>query len=375
MTAPDSLHEFALRLRAWIERFGAGADTGGETADAQFDQFARELFALQFEAVAPYRKLCQSRQVTPGSIGCWSEIPAVPAAAFKEFDLTSLRPDQRTRVFHSSGTTEQRPSRHFHSARSLDLYESSLLPWFQKHLLADLPSTSGRMPLLILTPSPSAAIHSSLVHMFETVRQSFGAESSCYAGALGPDGAWTVEVEKAIAMCAQSVRLDQPLLLLGTAFSFVHLLDALEARGLRLPLPRGSRLMETGGYKGRSRALPKSELHAMVTRVFGMAPDHLVTEYGMSELNSQAYDLRVGRSQGARCFRFPPWARDRIISPETGAEVPVGERGLLRVFDLANAHSVMAIQTEDVAVRCASGFELLGRAGEAEARGCSLMSR
>jgi hypothetical protein len=167
-------------------------------------------------------------------------------------------------------------------------------------------------------------------------------------------------------------------LLLGTAFSFVHLLDSLTQQNLRFQLPPGSRVMETGGYKGRSRALPKAELHALITERLGVPPSHLVCEYGMSELSSQAYDLVLGPASdpGAvvRCFHFPPWARAQIISPETGHEVTDGETGLIRVFDLANVFSVMAIQTDDLGIRHDDGFELIGRAELAEPRGCSLMA-
>jgi len=85
-------------------------------------------------------------------------------------------------------------------------------------------------------------------------------------------------------------------------------------------------------------------------------------------LSSQAYDSDAG------IFRFPPWVRTQIISPETGAVAVAGETGLLRVFDPANIHSVMAIQTEDLAVSREDGFELLGRTESAEPRGCSLMA-
>jgi hypothetical protein len=98
----------------------------------------------------------------------------------------------------------------------------------------------------------------------------------------------------------------------------------------------------------------------------------------MSELSSQAYDMRTGTScpapRASRLFHFPPWARAQIISPENGREVAAGETGLLRIFDLANVFSVMAIQTEDLAIRHVDGFELIGRAETAEARGCSLMT-
>ena len=169
------------------------------------------------------------------------------------------------------------------------------------------------------------------------------------------------------------------MLILGTAFGFVHLLDELSARNLRLQLPEGSLVLETGGYKGRSRTMPKGELHALITERLGVEASHIICEYGMSELSSQAYDgeslkSKVQSLKPGRPFHFPPWARVRIISPETGREVSDGETGLIQVFDLANVFSVVAIQTEDLAVRRGDGFELLGRATMAKPRGCSLAS-
>jgi hypothetical protein len=109
----------------------------------------------------------------------------------------------------------------------------------------------------------------------------------------------------------------------------------------------------------------------MIERHLGVPRTHIVSEYGMSELSSQAYDRAAGQGTPG-IFRFPPWARAAVISPETGEIVAEGETGLLRILDLANVGSVLAIQTEDLAVRRGEGFELLGRAAFAEARGCSL---
>jgi hypothetical protein len=145
------------------------------------------------------------------------------------------------------------------------------------------------------------------------------------------------------------------------------------ARNLRLKLPANSLVLETGGYKGRSRSMPKAELHALITERLGVPSSHILCEYGMSELSSQAYDLGP-RQTALRAFHLPPWARARVISPETGREVSEGETGLLCVFDLANVFSVMAIQTEDLALRRGKGFNVLGRAVLAEPRGCSLTS-
>jgi hypothetical protein len=202
-------------------------------------------------------------------------------------------------------------------------------------------------------------------------------------------------------------------LLCGTAFSYVNLLDHLVEAGSCFSLPPGSCVLETGGYKGRSRALPRTELYSLITDRLGIAATHIVSEYGMSELSSQAYDhalsdkclppsgKRTGNGKwqatsdkGAvrsttsrltrhaslppspitRHFSFAPWARVQIVSPETGAELKDGEIGLIRVFDLANVYSVLAIQTEDLGIRRGAGFELIGRAPQGEARGCSLMA-
>ena len=343
--------------------------------ESEFNQLALALFALQFEHVEPYRRLCAGRRITPDKITLWSDTPPVPAAAFKEFDLTSIPAGERTTVFHSSGTTDQRPSRHFHNAESLRLYEASLLPWFTTHLLTGAEA----LGLMILTPSPALAPHSSLVHMFETLRRELSSRDFRFTGTIDATGAWTLDTAATLEALRKSMATEQPVALLGTAFSFVHLLDHLAACASSFALPDGSRVMETGGYKGRSRNLPKSELHALITRCLGIPPSHIVCEYGMSELSSQAYDWKVRRTERgtgseARVFRFPPWARARVVSPETGGEVAEGETGLIQICDLANVRSVMVVQTEDLAVRRGNGFELIGRAAHAEPRGCSLLN-
>ncbi|MEN9576308.1 MAG: hypothetical protein RL514_4163 [Verrucomicrobiota bacterium] len=383
MTIPSSFAYYSRRLLAFMER-AAVASPGSDA----FAALARELFALQFAAVPPFRQLCAARGVGPANLADWRDIPAMPAAAFKELELTSLPPAERTAVFHSSGTTEHRPSRHFHSAESLAVYEASLVPWFARHMIVGRvcpPRAAGpseppadalgqTLPtFLSLSPPPEHAPHSSLVHMFATVSRAFGAPDSRFMANAGPDNSWSLDAPATLAALTHAEQTGQPLVLLGTAFMFVHLLDELEQRALSFTLPPGSRVMETGGYKGRSRELPKAELHALLTARLGIPPAAIVCEYGMSELSSQAYSLLTPHA--SLPFAFPPWARALVISPETGREVPDGETGLLRIFDLANVRSVLALQTEDLAVRRGEGFELLGRATQAEARGCSLLAR
>ena len=361
--------------------------------EEDFNQLALELFALQFKYNFAYRLICEAQRRTPEVVEHWTRIPAVPTAAFKELELTCLAPSERTAVFHSSGTTKQKPSRHFHNADSLTVYEASLWKWFVQNIFANSKLKTQNSKLICLTPLPEQAPHSSLVHMFKTIRQKLDAQESVFVGKIDADGAWVLDFEAALAALDGNSKLKTHLprhsaatagnskLILGTAFSFVHLLDFLTENNLHFRLPIGSRVMETGGYKSRSRTMSKDELHALITERLGIPQSHIVCEYGMSELSSQAYDaeisiqnskLKIQNSE--REFRFPPWARVQIISPENGCEVADGETGLIRVFDLANVFSVMAIQTEDLGVRHGDGFELIGRAQFAEPRGCSLMS-
>jgi hypothetical protein len=302
---------------------------------------ALELFALQLEHNAAYRTLCRGRK----QVRSWREIPAVPTAAFKELELTSIPPGERIKEFRSSGTSRQKPSRHFHSVESLRVYEASLGPPLREHFAKD------GMTFVSLTPSTKETRESSLVHMFNTVHPTFVGRAD-----------WSVDVDKIALLKFVISVAASPIGLMGTAFNFVNLIDAVGS----WELPSGSRVLETGGYKGRSREVSRDELHKMIRGAFGVA--EIVMEYGMCELSSQAYAHEDG------IFRFPPWARAQIVSPENGREVREGETGMVRVFDLANVWSVLAVQTEDLGVRRGHGFELLGRASGAEARGCSLMS-
>ena len=374
--------------RAGLSAVTAGVVSGRATlgaCEADFEALARQLFALQFQHNGAYRRWCEARGARPDTVAHWTGIPAAPTSAFKEFDLSCLPVEERTTVFHSSGTTGQKASRHFHNAGSLALYETSLSRWFEAQFqwpMVNRQLAIGSWQLAILTPPPSHAPHSSLVHMFETIRRETGWEGSAFVGKVAKDGTWTLDAGAALERLRAASGSGQPLLMLGTAFSLVQLLDHLADRDLCYQLPPGSCVLETGGYKGRSRSLPKSALHSLITQRLGIPTTYIVCEYGMSELSSQAYHWEIegvaaespGLANSDISFRFPPWARVQIVCPETGREVAEAETGLIRVFDLANVYSVMAIQTEDLGIRRGKGFALAGRAVLAEPRGCSLMA-
>ncbi len=343
-------------LLAWMHESSWRGD------DARFARLALEVFAFQFEHCEPYRRFCVRRGATPERVSDWHAVPAVPTGAFKEVPLRCFPEERTVRTFRTSGTTGA--ARGELQLDSLSLYEASLLPTFRRHLLPDL-APGARARILALAPPPEDAPDSSLTHMFATAMAALGAPGSAFfvsAGALR-------ERELRAAFDAAG---EAPLLLAGAAFAFVHLLDALERGGVRVSLPASTRIMETGGFKGRTRALPREELHGALADRLGVPTDRIVNQYGMTELGSQFYDSVLAEPGAPRRKLGPPWARVRIVEPETGRDATAGVHGSIVVFDLANLASVAAIRSADLGRRIADGFEVLGREPGAEERGCSI---
>jgi len=335
-----------------------------QDSDARFAELARALFRFQFEHCESYGRFCAGRGVTPDSLPSWRAIPAVPTGAFKELALHSFPAERSVHRFETSGTSlSARGTLHLDT---LDLYEASLLPTFRRHVFPDLPEAE-RASVRVLAPSAAEAPHSSLSHMFAVVLRELATPDSDF---VVRDGA--LEVERLLLDLERAAASQTPLTLCGTAFSFVHLLDALEQRGARIPLPEGSRVMETGGFKGRSRELGRGELYASIEAALGIPAQRIVNQYGMTELGSQFYDSVLRFPGEPRRKLCPPWARVVLRDPVTGDTSGADAAGSITVFDLANTGSVFALQTADLGRPAADGFEVLGRASGAEARGCSI---
>lgn len=338
----------------------------------EFNRLALEVFAHQFAGNAPYRAYCAARGAHPGAISSWKEVPALPTEAFKHAELTTVPPAAPRVEYRTSGTTRGgRAGRHL--LPNTRLYDASLEPNFRAHLLPDRPA----MRMVVLGPTAEVAPHSSLGHMLSRVVERFGLMGSALCWhAQGPD------LPGCVGALQRAQEENEPVALLGTAFAFVHLLDTLSCSSTVVQLPPGSRLMDTGGYKGRSREVPKAELYSHYQEQLGIPLTHIVNEYGMTEMGSQFYDgtLRewaragtCGEAAAAQRVKVPPpWVRTQVVCPVTLRPLPHGHTGLLRHFDLANLHTVSAIQTDDLGVARGKGFEILGRAAGAEARGCSL---
>jgi hypothetical protein len=355
-------------------RFSAevsATDLRGAWDDVRFDALAQALFAHQYAGCTPYRRLADGRGIDPASIRSHRDVPAVPTDSFRLLDLATFPAKQTTVTFLTSGTTSGARGRHL--LRTTASYAASARPWLDLHL----PSSSPR--LFAFMPSPQDDPHSSLSWMVgDTIRRRGEGPSGFLWGERGPD-------VEALVRAADA----GPLVLLATARALQHALDSRPS----LPLPPGSVVMETGGFKGAAIDRPRDDFYADMQAFFGIPADAIVGEYGMTELGSQGWhpglrirtEPRLAAALGAlpantrdpwgvpRVLMFPPWCRVGAVDPDTLALRPDGEAGLLRFWDLANVDSIACVQTADVGTVLPGGAVLLhGRAPGATPRGCSL---
>ena len=345
----------------------------------------KRLWRYQFRHNPAFRNWCSSRKTTN-----------LPIIAFKETRVCCFRPTRKTPYFESSGTTSSgRSMVSRHHFRSLDLYRASVIEgwkWFLQMRNAERgmqndESFNKRINFIALMPSFSEKPHSSLSCMSAILMKEFGDGEDFWCMKSGrwnwPD------------LCRRLLRLEhqsRKSVLFGTAFAWVHFLDWCTVHGHRFHLPADTLVLETGGYKGRSRALERSDLHQSLGKLLGIHAAQIHSEYSMCELSSQAYSFPIfagwsdpshpplgkGRRKvgyllrESSIFRFPPWCHHRVVKPGSSNPSFQGEAGVLEIHDLANVDSCAFIRTEDLAIQCEDGFELLGRLPRAGLKGCSL---
>jgi hypothetical protein len=354
-------------LRA-IEGWRTGSDS---LDDDGFNSLALRLFDYQRRYNEPYARYCAALGVASDAMpASWEQIPPVPAAAFKEATLTTFPAERAVLAFETSGTTLGRSGRHFFETARL--YDAALIAGFERFMLAD----GARLRYCNLVANPTTRPQSSLGYMMGRVSQTLG----------GAAAGWYVDgdaldFERFVADLRDARAREQAVCIATTAFALVAVLDRCAQNGIDLPLMPGSRIMETGGFKGRSRIVERDELYRRAAATFSIAERAIVAEYGMTELTSQYYDGKpprmVENDSGLRYKRCGPWLRPRVVGPD-GATLPDGVLGALVHVDLANRASCIAISTEDLGVRFAdpdgpgSALVLIGRERGAELRGCSL---
>jgi len=330
-------------------------------SDDAFDQQALALFAHQYQNNLPFQRFCQQRGKTVRSVKSWRDIPAVPISAFKALSLSCIPEDQVEHTFMTSGTTQgDVKGRHHHP--TLSVYDASMTTNFRQRFMqgCELNIRMG-----ILFPTETQLPNSSLAHYLALAVSEFGTKDSHYL--LTAAG---LHHTRLLAELERAAHTGEPYALLGASYSFVHLLDELQRLGKTFALPPGSRVLDTGGFKGQSRELSMADFYAQLSSVLGIDPSQCINMYGMTELSTQFYD--DGNATLPSIKSGPHWIRTRVLEPLSGQELPRGQQGILAHCDLANFNSVTTILTEDVGVAVDGGFLLLGRAQGSAAKGCSL---
>jgi len=305
------------------------------SSGGDFGQLALDLYRWQRSHNPEYDRFCGA--ILPQD---WRDIPAVPTALFRDLSLTCFPTEEAGAVFHTSGTTTGRPGRiHLQDTQLYDLAARA----HAESALGPLPGCGVSLV--------SEQITSSLGHMCRAFVPGMPHFFSLDTGVDGP-AAWAALSELAAA--------GRPMFVPGTAFALADLLDH---PGAPVVLPEGSIVMVTGGFKGRREVVQSEDLYRTLGQRLPGA--RVVAEYGMSELSSQLWATPAGTP-----FVPPPWMRVLAVDPWSGQPT---QTGLLRFFDLANLHTVLAIETADLGTVHPDGsVTLAGRLPGARPRGCSL---
>ena len=356
-TRSDALHEA-------VQRFAAG-----ERA-LSFAELALQITDFQREFSAGFARLLSGRGAAPGAP---SEIPGVPCDAFRLARVAVHPESEDAARFATSGTTGA--GHGIHALRRLDTYQTLAVRFGRSALL----SGPSRKRVVALAPRPSQPPTSSLGHMMAMFMADF--EHATPDSARAPErwlideqGVQLAELERAGASARAA---GEDLIVLATSFALVALLDALGPG--TISVPERTVVMQTGGFKGKSREIAPAELRRAVAQAFAISEASVVSEYGMTELTSQLYEatlpgaaLQIERRGHPGLYFEPAWLRVVPVDPISLEPVAEGEIGIARIVDLGNVDSAIAIQTQDRVRRVDGGIELLGRAPGAPPRGCSL---
>ena len=315
-------------------------------SEESFEALTFEIFEFQFENNPIYRSYCDLLFKHPSSIRTLEDIPFLPIQFFKSHTILSSNELIR-KTFSSSGTTGQNTSKHH--ITNLKIYEESFRNAFNV-FYGDIKDYT----ILALLPSYSEREDSSLIYMVEHLIRESNKEKS---------GFYLYNLSELASTLKNLDNQNEKVLLIGVSFA---LLDLIESHKLQL---KHTIIMETGGMKGRRKEIVRHELHRLLKDGLGVKTIH--SEYGMTELLSQAY------SKGNGVFETPPWMK--VLIRDTDDPLTITENlnktGGINIIDLANINSCTFIATQDLGKRIFNNqFEVIGRFDHSDIRGCNLLT-
>ena len=314
------------------------------SSNSEFKEQTLKVFRFQAEHCSIYKEFLNCLNVNPNKINTIKEIPFMPISFFKNFKiLTQI--DYYEKVFTSSGTTGENTSRHY--VHKLSVYHNELDAGF-KYFFGNYEDYQ----IFSLLPAYAERTGSSLIEMVEYWNKQTKQPASEH---------YLYNHKKLYEDLQKAQDKGKKIILIGVSFA---LIDFAEAFPFEM---KNTILIETGGMKGRKKEITREELHSILKNAFKL--DKIYSEYGMTELLSQAY------STGNQLFSTPPWMRILLRDTEDPLSlVPQGKTGGINVIDLANLYSCSFIATDDLGrMHNNNQFEILGRFDNSDVRGCNLM--
>ena len=310
----------------------------------EFNEITLEIFHVQAKNNKVYSKYLDLIKCIPDKITTVEQIPFLPIQFFKSFEVV-IEGQKNEKVFKSSGTTKTGRSCHYVS--DLSIYEESFVKGFN-HFYGDIEDYI----VLALLPNYLDQGESSLVYMVDKLIQLSGQKESGYC---------LDDLESTVVLLEKLKKQNKKVLLIGVTYA---LLDLIELK--QMDFSNQFVIMETGGMKGRRKELTKKELHSQLKKGFGVNVIH--SEYGMTELLSQAYSI------GDTMFQTPPWMKVLIrdINDPLAFQTK-NKSGGINIIDLANLNSCSFIATQDLGRISSNSFEVLGRFDYSDTRGCNLL--
>lgn len=314
------------------------------SSEEEFRSLSLKIFEFQYKKNKVYRKFCELLKKSPANVKAPEDIPFLPIEFFKSHTIVSTEAKPEI-IFTSSGTTGSQTSKHY--VADLNLYERSFFKTFQQ-----VYGNPEDLVILALLPAYLERQGSSLVYMANAlIKASKHPESGFYLHNLK-------ELKKNLEALDTT---GKRILLIGVSFA---LLDLVESSTFNL---QNTIVIETGGMKGRRKEIIRPELHEILSKGFGVSKIH--SEYGMTELLSQAY------STGDGFFTTPSWMKILIRDPEDAFTIlPPQRTGGINIIDLANINSCSFIATKDLGRKFEDEkTEILGRFDNSDIRGCNLL--
>ena len=314
------------------------------SSEKEFIKTALKVFRFQFDNNLIYQTFCNYLNKNKENVKEINQIPFLPITFFKSHKITSTDFNPEA-IFTSSGTTSTINSKHF--VKDLNIYERSFTNAFSQFY-----GNVQDYCILALLPSYLEREGSSLVYMTKCLIEKSNHKNS---------GFYLHNLDELSDILKELDQDGENILLIGVTYALLNL-----AEKYKLSL-KNTIIMETGGMKGMRKELVREELHNILQKAFGVS--HIHSEYGMTELLSQAYSLGEGK------FQCPHWMKILVRDTEDALQIiPNGKTGGINVIDLANIYSCSFIATQDLGKNHDDYFEVLGRFDTADIRGCNLLS-